>query len=520
MKMKLRFTLTVFTVILFSQVLIAQTWEVYNSKLELQSRLIYDQIELLGESVRIGKVDGELFLLSQDLKPALKFDGNEIYQYLAPWILVKGPQGIGAYHEYGQKVLALEYEEIQTFYNLLLARKGKEYWVFERGTNKLTPIGTFDEAKFTKLGLLFARRGNNYFLPLSKNPDKVFQLISDNDGRYVLTKEESGFGLINLEGDYVLNPVIDRLEHTAGNFFYGYDENQYLLIEGNDISANIRYNSFHEITFENGLMLEYIHGKLRRVMEEDGILLDSVGIESVERIGTNLYNVHFRGNKVGLLGKKGWLVEPNINAERIENGSENLFPASSKGKFGFLNSNGEWIISPTWDEVLLFSDQIATVKTAGNWQLINATGNQIGSSYWEDIKPFRDGIGIGKNSGKYFLLNKSGNVLNEKGYDNISRTSDGFFLIEDSGKTGLLSAQGAEILPLDFQRIIREKKDFIIVQKEGSMGVLNDNGAILLPLAFEELLVDWENNQVLTKSLYHPIILEEAPTEKRKKKGA
>lgn len=520
MKKSLGFCIAVLTAIFFSQNVFAQTWEVYNSRLELQSRLIYDQIDLLSESVRIGQLNGELFLLAQDLKPALKLDGTEIYQYLAPWILVKGPQGTGAYHEYGQKVLALEYDEIQTFYNLLLARKGQEYWIFDRGKNKVTSIGSFDEAKFTKLGLLYAKQGNKYFLPLSKNPEKEFQLLSDNDGRYVLTKEDSGFGLINLEGDYVLDPVIERLENTTGNFYYGYDENQYLLIEGNDISANIRYNSFHEITYENGLLLEYIHGKLRRVMEEDGILLDSVGIEGVERIGTNLYNVRFRGDKVGLLGKKGWLVEPNTNADRIEIGNENLFPAQSKGKTGFLNSKGDWIIKPQWNEAQQFSDQIATVKNGGDWQLINTSGNQIGSNVWEEIKPFRNGIGIAQNSNKYFLLDKTGLILNEKGYDNISITTDGFFLIEDSGKTGLLSRSGSEVLPLEFQRIIREKKDFIIVQKEGMMGVINDLGEVLLPLAFENILVDWENNQILTKGLYQPVFLEENNTLKRKKKGA
>jgi hypothetical protein len=520
MKKSLGFSIAVITAIFYSQNVTAQTWEVYNSKLELQSRLIYDRIDLLSESVRIGQLNGELILLAQDLKPALKLEGTEIYQYLAPWILVKGPQGIGAYHEYGQKVLALEYDEIQTFYNRLLARRGQEYWIFDRGQNKVTSIGTFDEAKFTKLGLLYAKQGNKYFLPLSKNPEKEFQMLSDNDGRYVLTKEDSGFGLLNLEGDYVLDPVIDRLVNTTGNFYYGYDENQYLLIEGNDISANIRYNSFHEITYENGLMLEYIHGKLRRIMEEDGILLDSVGIEGVERIGTNLYNVKFRGDKVGLLGKKGWLVNPTSNADRIGIGSENLFPAQSNGKTGFLDSKGDWMIEPLWNDVQLFSDQIATVKNSNDWQLINTSGNQISSNVWEEIKPFKNGIGIAQNSSKFFLLDKTGSVLNETGYDNISRTADGFFLIEDSGKTGLLSSYGIEVLPLEFQRIIREKKDFIIVQKEGMMGVINDSGDVLLPLAFENVLVDWENGQILTKSLYQPVFVEEITTTKRKKKGA
>jgi len=50
----------------------------------------------------------------------------------------------------------------------------------------------------------------------------------------------------HLEGDYVLDPIIEKLEHTTGDFFYGYNENQYLLIQGNDIKSNIRYNSFHK----------------------------------------------------------------------------------------------------------------------------------------------------------------------------------------------------------------------------------------------------------------------------------
>ncbi len=518
MKRSFKFTFALLASLFLAQNVRSQTWEVYDTKLQLQSRLIYERIEILSETVRIGKINGELYLLSQDLKPALKFEGNEIYQYLAPWILIKGPQGIGAYHEYGQKVLPLEFEQIKTYYNYLLARKGNEYFLFDRGKNKLTPLGEYDEANFTKLGLLFARKGNKYFLPLSKNPEKEYDLLADNDGRYVLAKEETGFGLINLEGDYVLNPVIERLEHTAGNFFYGYDESQYLLIEGNDINSDIRYNSFHKITFENGLLLEYIHGKLRRVMEEDGILLDSVGMESVERIGTNLYNVRFRGNKVGLLGKKGWLVEPTVNAEYIEAGSENLFPAKSKGKKGFLNPNGEWAIAPNWNEVQVFSDQIAAVKNTGDWQLINASGNLIGSTSWDEIKQFKNGIGIARNSNKYFLLDKNGDILTVKGYDNISRTSDGNFLIESEGKIGLLSSSGSIILPLDFQRIMREKKDFIIVQKDNMQGVITDSGEVILPLAYEEVLVDWENNQILTKSLYQPVILEEIENSKRKKK--
>lgn len=498
----------------------AQTWEVYNSKFVLQSRLIYDQIDILGESVRIGTIDGDLFLLAQDLSPALKLEGEAVYQYLAPWILMKGPNGIGAYHEYGQKVLPLAYDEISTYYNYLLARKGNEYWVFERGKNRIISIGKFDEAKFTKLGLLIARSDSSYYLPISKNPAKVFSFLKDNDGRYVLAREDSGYGLINLEGDYVMDPIIEKLEHTTGNFFYGYNENQYLLIEGNDIKSNIRYNSFHKITYENGILLEYIYGKLRRVMEEDGILLDSVGIESVQLMDKNIYNVRFRGDKVGLLGKKGWLVTPTTLADQIKFGGENLFPAQSKGQIGFMNSSGNWVIHPAYREVVGFSDQIAAVKNSGDWNLINPAGQMISSSSWESVKPFKNGVGIVGNSGNYYLMKKSGEFLTSESFENISRTEDDNFLVENGGKTGLFSSKGQEMLPLEYQYLMREKQNLNIVQREGKTGVVNDLGEVLLPIAYEAVIIDLENDQILTKNLYDPVIVTIVESGKQKKKGA
>ena len=505
----------------FSTLSQAQTWEVYNEQLQLQSRLIYDKIELLSETVRIGKKGDEISLLSKDLTPALVLQGNEVYQYLEPWILVRGENGIGAYHEYGQLVLPLEFEEIQTYYNLLLAKKTGSYWLFEKGTGKTTPLGRLDEAKLTRLGMVITRKGNEYFLPLSKNPDKPYELLKESEGDFLLAKEVTGFGLINREGDYVMDPVIDRLEHTKGNFYYGFDERQYLLIEGNDIQSNIRYNSFHEITFQKGLMLEYIHGKLRRVMKEDGILLDAVGIEEVKMIDTNLFNVRLRDGKLGLLGKSGWLVQPMDNVDQINFGTEGLFPAKAKGAVGFVNQLGTWIIPAQFSETSLFKEKLAFYRNSTNWGLINSSGEIISTPQWEEIKPFVKGISIAKSSGKFYLVNTSGVKMNPEGFDNIFRISDDYFLVENAGNTGLLDPYGNVLLPAEFQNIRREKKDFLVVNKDGLTGIINESGEVILPLAYQEILVDWTNGHILTKNLYEPVVVQILePTGKRNKKGA
>ncbi|WP_425638125.1 WG repeat-containing protein [Algoriphagus yeomjeoni] len=499
----------------------SQSWEVYNTNIQLQSHLIYDEIELLSETVKIGKKGNELSLLSNDLRPAVSLIGTEIYQYLEPWILVKGPKGIGAFHEYGQQVLPLEYDKIATYFTMLLASKGNEYWLFERGKNKTTYLGELNEAKITKTGLVIVRKGNEYSMPFSKNPDKTYELLADNEGEFVLAKDSGSYGLINREGDYVLDPIIQTLEHTHGNFFYGFNQDQYLLIEGNDIKSNIRYNSFHKITFENDILLEYIHGKLRRVMEEGGILLDDVGITSVDKIGKDLYNVHFRDEKLGLLGKKGWLVKPMLDVEEIHFGTEGLFPAKSKGAYGFVNSTGTWVIKPQYAETTLFSENIAAYKTSLNWGLINSSGVLIADPTWEEIKPFQKGLAIAKANSQYYLLNSFGSPLNTVGFDDVSRTTDGYFLVEKSGKTGLLDVNGEIIIPIEFDGLRRERKNFIIVQKDGLTGVINDVGEVIIPVAYEKIKVDWTNNQIFTKDRYVPTVIQvlEDPI-KRNKKGA
>lgn len=137
-------TFTLFSLLLFYSFIFksqAQSWEVYDSDFQLKSHLVYQSIFLFGENTKVGKSESGLYLLSNELKPIVNLEGSEIHQYLSPWILVKGPKGIGAFHEYGQKALEPEYDDIQTFYNLLLAKKGRSFSYSKEDPAKPLPLG-------------------------------------------------------------------------------------------------------------------------------------------------------------------------------------------------------------------------------------------------------------------------------------------------------------------------------------------------------------------------------------------
>lgn len=478
---------------------LGQSWEVYDFGGNLQTRATFQEIDLIGESVITGRNSEGLFLLSPDLRPVVNLQGEEIFQYLKPWILVKGPKGIGAFHEYGQLALPVEYEEISTFTNRLLARKGKDYWIYEKSSGKTKWLGSAEEAKLTRNGQVILKKQESYFLPLSSQPDKPFELLVENEGNFLLAKEASGFGLINQFGEYVLDPVIDRLEPTRGDNYFGFDENQYLLIRGFEESAQVRYNSYHKITKEGDLLLEFIHGKLRRVLQEEGILLDAVGMETVKLIGPNAINIRFKENKLGLHGKQGWLVAPNSDAEWIGDGKEGFFPALKNGKYGYVNREGKWIIPPTFLEVGTFSEKISSYRNAANWGTINSEGKILSEAKWEKITDFSGGLAIAKSAGKHYLIYPSGELAYPEGLDQISKLKEGFYLVENNSKTGLLNSVGKPILPMEYDHIQVEQKDFFRVEKDGLSGVMRANGAVFLPLQYSQVAIDWNEQKVFVK---------------------
>jgi len=310
------------------------------------------------------------------------------------------------------------------------------------------------------------------------------------------------------------------LEHTRGDNYYGYDDNQYLLIRGFENKAQVKYNSYHQITKEGDLMLEYIHGKLRRVIEEEGILLDAIGMESVTLIGKDLFNVRFRENKMGLLGKNGWLVTPNSDAEWIGNGSEGLFPAKKNGKYGFLTPSGAWAIPPNFLDVGTFSEKIAPYKNSSLWGLVSSEGKILTEAKWEEIKDVLKGITIAKSNESYYLIRSTGELASEIGYDKISRLKEGFYLVEKNQKMGLISASGNPILPLESDWIQVEHKDCIVVVKDGLFGVGRGNGDSFLPLAYEQIHLDMSEQKILVKEIFlEPVQQENSQPSVKRKKG-
>lgn len=503
---------------IFTSLSFAQTWEVYDHNFKLSSRIEFDQISVLGESVRISSLGNELNLLGKDYRSFLNLKGQSVYQYLEPWIIVKGPKGLGAFHEYGEEVFPLEYDAIQIFYTKLLAQKGNAFWVYDRVKKNIVSIGAFDEAVMAKNGQVIAKTEKGFCLPLSQNPNRVFKKLLEVNENFLISLEDTGFGLINREGEYILQPIIDELTYLEENYFYAFDGRQYMLIQGREERADIKYTSFHKITLENNsMMLEYIHGKLRRVMDNEGILLDQTGMEKVTEVGHKFYNVFLRDKSIGLLGASGWLVDPVMGLEQILPGKENLYGVKKDGKYGYVNKSGQMLVQNKFDAISVFSEGLAAVKIKDLWGYVDQAGQMVITPQFEEVLDFHKGISVVKQNGKSNLMDAKGNLLLEKWYSRISIIPDDYFLTEENDLFGLVNASGSEIVVPKFDELRREDLDKIVVRIGDKFGVMDESGNYSLPVYYKNIIFDQGTNKILVEDQFVPVV--DAGKNAKKKRG-
>ncbi|WP_035805551.1 WG repeat-containing protein [Lunatimonas lonarensis] len=502
--------LVIVTFVFLASSAVGQTWEVFDNDYKLLRKIENGNLSYLGNSLRVNTLNSHISLLSQDYESFITIENTKLVRFMEPWIIISKGDKQGALHEYGDLVFPPEYDQIESFFNILMGKKGSMYSVYDRGTKQTRTYGPYETARLASNGQLIAKTPQGYLLPFSQDPDRLYMDLTDVSGNVIIAKEPTGYGLINRDGDYILDPIIDTMEYLGDNHFFAHDGNQYMLIKAQTNTADIKYTSYHRIAMENGVLLEYIHGRLRRIMKGDGILLDVVGMTEVKPVEGNHYNVFFRDQKIGLLNPNGkWDVQPSLNIRELLPGNQGLFGALINGKYGFVNSSGQVVIPAQFDEVKRFSDGLAAVRTGFTWGFVNLNGDLVVTSRYDRVGDFFRGMAIVLMSGKFNLIDREGKELLPEFYDRISLTTDAYYLTERNGSYGMINPIGVEIAPPIFEEIRREEFDRILVRYQGRYGIMRENGDFSLPLYYTSILFDESNKKILAR--HQESLMQETP---------
>jgi len=223
----------------------------------------------------------------------------------------------------------------------------------------------------------------------------------------------------------------------------------------------------------------------------------------------------------------------------VKNSKLQLLPFNRGGSFGFMDYDGNIIISPEYEQAADFHEGLALVVKDGKYGFIDKGNKLVVPFLYSSASDFEKGRSVVQFEDKYGMIDRSGKVIfpfaqrdslfgyydqefnlriperfqeafpfidsmakvqiNEQqafidvygsfvvapGYEEIEFFSDTLLIFKDSGLYGLMKLNGEVLLAAQFDRVLKPVIDRTMVVQNGKIGYIDLSGNMVIAPQFE-----------------------------------
>lgn len=217
----------------------------------------------------------------------------------------------------------------------------------------------------------------------------------------------SKWGYINPKGQYVINPIYD-------------------------------YAGYHN----SGMALVCINGKKGYIDSKGNVALEPEYIDGTIFTENKAF-VTIPGSKPLCINKKGNVLFELENCEYACPFSDGMaLIVDEEGKAGFVNSDGEMIIKPQYDDADQFSEGLAMVRTESGCGYIDKKGEIVIPTTYTFADSFHNGLAVVKENGKYGFINTKGEMVIPAEFDECEHFSEGLACVLVGDSYGYIDMKG------------------------------------------------------------------------------
>lgn len=242
-------------------------------------------------------------------------------------------------------------------------------------------------------------------------------------------KEENGkYGFLNKQGDWAIEPIYDRAYHFSPD----------------EIAAVKHHGRWGFINTRGEWVIEPRHGftptHIDWFFPTNGVVTIPFGFyEELAPVTKN--------GKFGFINTRGdWIIDltGRVRPHMAFGFTEGLAAVKSNGKYGYINKKAEWVVQPKYDLARPFSEGRAAVSTNGEkkWGFIDETGQEVIKPQYRDRwSPFSQGLTIvEKSKNKWIYINKRGDKIIKQSFFMGTNFHDGAALVQfkKDGKWSLI----------------------------------------------------------------------------------
>ena len=167
---------------------------------------------------------------------------------------------------------------------------------------------------------------------------------------------------------------------------------------------------------------------------------------------------------------------PKANRKGSSKNISNSYIAIYEGsKWGVINSKGDYVIKPEWNEMVLIPNDAQSVF------IVQTDVDIAGNTY--------NSYAINEKGEKKFTSYDKVDVLQNIKADGTSYIADNVLKVQKDGKFGLINLSGKELIAPQFEEIscLKYVQNSYLTKKDGKFGLIDNAGNIIIDNAYDSI---------------------------------
>ncbi|MBK6408780.1 MAG: WG repeat-containing protein [Flavobacteriales bacterium] len=196
-----------------------------------------------------------------------------------------------------------------------------------------------------------------------------------------------------------------------------------------------------------------------------------------------------KGGNMGFINRFGDVLLA-VEHDHVGTLNDSLVLVIDKGKCGYVNANGAWVIPQRFDANALtinlgdLHNGVARVLSGGKLGLVDVKGNRILIPQYSDIGLFESGL-VPVKKKKWGYATHTSAMATEFKYDQAWELHGGYGRVELGGLFGLVDSTGAELIAPHYTGLSDLDKGILIATGDHGSGVVNATGKVLVALEYD-----------------------------------
>ena len=391
------------------------------------------------------------------------------------YTIIKKEDKYGVKNEKGKLIIACEYKEIA------------------KPVNNIIPVKN-------NLGLW------GFFIEDKKISDCLYNNFRLTETDKIIVQKNSRWGIIDLKGQFTVDPKYRFITHLYGNKFKAGAFNQWCV---RNFKNEILYTfEFDSVKYLGDNVYRYCLVGNYGLMDKNGKIITTEYYDIFQSTYTHK-NIEYKTEKDKAITDSSSFIIPQRNRfQKVFAFKEGYARFLQNGKYGFVDSLGNIRLVPRYNNARDFSNGMVAVTLKGKWGFMDEHENLRVQPHYDEVSDFKNGVALVKLDSNYALINKHGRTLYGNHFEKIIKTPGGQYILIKNKKYGMADEYGHEIISTKYEEIKELGNNYIVAREHGLWGLLNHKGNIVIPLNYSVIQYDGEHDQIITMEPGQEITIE------------